>query len=158
MMMLFVLSTTFVRAQDTLILDKIIAKVGGEVIFYSDLESEMVSLREHKMPAGKNESCTMLESLLAQAMMVHYAKIDSIQVSEDEVNSEIDQRMNQILAYMNNDRKRFQEVYGQTVSEMRDQVREDMERKLQGDRMQATDCMFGRDVSDPVPAGSLITF
>lgn len=133
----FVLVVTYVHGQDTLILDKIIAKVGGEVIFYSDLESEMVSLREHKMPAGKNEACTMLESLLAQAMMVHYAKIDSIQVSEDEVNSEIDQRMDQILAYMNNDRKRFQEVYGQTVSEMRDQVREDMERKLQGDRMQA---------------------
>jgi len=89
------------------------------------------------MPAGKNESCTMLESLLAQAMMVHYAKIDSIQISEDEVNSEIDQRMDQILAYMNNDRKRFQEVYGVTVSEKRDEVREDMERKLQGDRMQA---------------------
>ena len=137
MMMFFALVTTFVSAQDTLILDKIIAKVGGEVIFYSDLESEMVSLREHKMPAGKNEACTMLESLLAQAMMVHYAKIDSVEVSDDEVNSEIDQRMNQILAYMNNDRKRFQEVYGQTVSEMRDQVREDMERKLQGDRMQA---------------------
>jgi len=137
LMMLFVLVATSVRAQDTLILDKIIAKVGGEVIFYSDLESEMVSLREHKMPAGKNEACTMLESLLAQAMMVHYAKIDSVEVSEDEVNSEIDSRMNQILAYMNNDRKRFQEVYGQTVSEMRDQVKEDMERKLQGDRMQA---------------------
>ena len=31
----------------------------------------------------------------------------------------------------------FQEVYGQTVSEMREQVREDMNRKLLGDRMQA---------------------
>lgn len=126
-----------VSAQDTLILDKIIGKVGGEVIFYSDLENQLVSLRERKMPTGKNEACTVLESLLAQSMLVHYAKIDSILVTEDEVNSEIDQRMDQILAYMNNDRKLFQEVYGQTVSEMRDQVREDMERKLQGDRMQA---------------------
>jgi hypothetical protein len=81
-MMFFALATAFVGAQDTLIVDKIIAKVGGEVIFYSDLESEMVSLRERKMPAGKNEACTMLESLLAQAMMVHYAKIDSVEVSE----------------------------------------------------------------------------
>lgn len=124
-------------AQDTLVLDKIIAKVGGEVVFYSDLENQLVSYREHKMPVGRNEECTVLESLLAQAMLVHYAKIDSVQVTEDEVNSEIDSRMNQILAYMNNDRKLFQDVYGQTVSEMRDQVKEDMERKLQGERMQA---------------------
>jgi peptidyl-prolyl cis-trans isomerase SurA len=38
---------------------------------------------------------------------------------------------------MNNDRKLFQEVYGQTVSEMREQVREDIERRIRGDRMQA---------------------
>jgi peptidyl-prolyl cis-trans isomerase SurA len=124
-------------AQDTLILDKIIGKVGGEVIFYSDLENQLVSLRERKQPTGKVETCTILESLLAQSMLVHYAKIDSIEVTEDEVNGEIDQRMDQILAYMNNDRKLFQDVYGQTVSEMRDQVREDMQRKLLGDRMQA---------------------
>jgi len=131
------LMTGMLSAQDTLILDKIIAKVGGEVIFYSDLENQLVSMREHKMPTGKVETCSTLESLLAQSMLVHYAKIDSVKVTEEEVNSEIDSRMNQILAYMNNDRKLFQDVYGQTVSEMRDQVREDMERKLQGERMQA---------------------
>ena len=58
-------------------------------------------------------------------------------MTDDEVESEIDARMNQILAYMNNDRKMFQEVYGQTVSEMREQVKEDMNRKLLGDKMQA---------------------
>lgn len=73
---------------------------------------------------------------MAQAMLVHYAKIDSVIVTDDEVDAEIDGRMNQILAYMNNDRKLFQEVYGQTVSEMREQVKEDMTRKLLGDKMQ----------------------
>src|SRR5258705_13103778 len=96
-----ILMTGLVSAQDTLILDKVIAKVGGEVLFYSDLENQLVTMREHKMPTGKVETCTTLESLLATAMLVHYAKIDSIKVTEDEVNSEIDSRMNQILAYMN---------------------------------------------------------
>ncbi len=134
---LAVLMIGCLSAQDTLVIDKIIGKVGGEVIFYSDLENQLASLRERKMPTGRVEECTVLESLLAQSMLVHYAKIDSVKVTDEEVNSEIDSRMNQILAYMNNDRKQFQDVYGQTVSEMRDQVREDMQRKLQGDRMQA---------------------
>ncbi len=126
-----------VTAQDTIILDKIIAKVGGEVIFHSDVEEQMAMMRERKGNPGKTEQCVILESLMAKAMLVHYAKIDSVEVTDDEVESEIDARMNQILAYMNNDRKLFQEVYGQTVSEMREQVKEDMNRKLLGDKMQS---------------------
>lgn len=123
--------------QDTIILDKIVAKIGGEVIFHSDVEQQMAMMRERKGNPGKAEQCLILESLMAQAMLVHYAKIDSVEVTEDEINAEIDARMDQILAYMNNDRKLFQEVYGQTVSEMREQVKDDMQRKLLGDKMQA---------------------
>ena len=125
-----------INAQDTLILDKIVAKVGGEVIFHSDVEEQMAMMRERKGNPGDAERCLILESLLAQSMLVHYAKIDSVIVTDEEVDAEIDQRMNQILAMMNNDRKMFQDVYGQTVSEMREQVKDDMMRKLQGDRMQ----------------------
>lgn len=124
-------------AQDTIVLDKIIAKVGSEVIFHSDVEEQMAMSRGRRQNPGFEEQCLILESLMAQSMLVHYAKIDSIAVTDAEVDGEIDARMNQILAYMNNDRKQFQEFYGQTVSEMREQVKEDMKRKLLGDRMQA---------------------
>lgn len=124
------------QSQDTIILDKIVAKVGGEVIFHSDIEEQMAMMRERKGNPGDAERCLILESLLAQSMLVHYAKIDSVIVTDEEVDAEIDQRMNQILSMMNNDRKMFQDVYGQTVSEMREQVKDDMTRKLQGDRMQ----------------------
>ncbi len=135
-LLFFLAMASSVKGQDTLILDKIVAKVGGEVIFHSDVEGQLVSLRERKIKTGRVEQCNVLESLLAQAMLVHYAKIDSVKVTDDEINSGIDARMNQILAYMNNDRKLFQEVYGQTVSEMREQVKEDMQNKILAERMQ----------------------
>ncbi len=125
-----------VTAQDTLILDKIVAKIGGEVIFHSDVEEQMAIMRDRKQNPGTTERCLVLESLMAQGMLVHYARIDSVEVTDDEVNAEIDKRMDQILSMMNNDRKMFQEFYGQTVSEMREQVKDDMTRKLLGDRMQ----------------------
>lgn len=134
---LLALTISQVQAQDTIVLDKIVAKIGGEVIFHSDVEEQMAMMRERKGNPGKPEQCLILESLMAQAMLVHYAKIDSVEVTEDEVDAEIDARMDQILTYMNNDRKLFQEVYGQTVSEMREQVKDDMQRKLLGDKMQA---------------------
>lgn len=128
--------TSPLAAQDTIILDKIVAKVGGEVVFLSEIEEQIAMARERKTNPGDKERCIILESLMAQSMLVHYAKIDSVQVTDDEVEGEIDARMNQILAYMNNDRRLFQEVYGQTVSEMREQVREEMRRKLLRERLQ----------------------
>ena len=125
------------KGQDTLILDKIVAKVGGEVIFHSDVEEQMAMMRERKGNPGETERCLILESLMAQAMLVHYAKIDSVEVTDEQIESEIDARMNQILAMMQNDRKMFQEVYGQTVNEMREQVRDDMQQKLLADKMRA---------------------
>jgi peptidyl-prolyl cis-trans isomerase SurA len=127
----------FAKAQDTIVLDKIVAKIGGEVIFHSDVEEQMAMIRERKGTPGETERCLILESLMAQAMLVHYAKIDSVEVTDEQVESEIDARMNQILSMMNNDRKMFQEVYGQTVSEMREQVKDDMQRKLLADKMRS---------------------
>src|SRR5690606_15423779 len=105
-------------------------------IFHSDIEEQMAMARERRGNPGQAERCVILESLMAQAMLVHYAKIDSVIVTDEEVDAQIDQRMEQILAMMNNDRKLFQEVYGQTVNEMRGQVRDDMMRKLLAERMQ----------------------
>ncbi len=135
--LLVVITYPFLHAQDTIVLDKIVAKVGGEVIFHSDIEEQMAMMRERKGTPGDAERCLILESLMAQAMLVHYAKIDSVEVTNDQVESEIDSRMNQILSMMNNDRKMFQDVYGQTVSEMREQVKDDMLRKLLADKMRA---------------------
>src|SRR6188474_1033868 len=105
-------SSGTLMAQDTIVLDKIVAKIGGEVIFHSDVEEQMAMIRERKGTPGETERCLILESLMAQAMLVHYAKIDSVEVTDEQVESEIDARMNQILSMMNNDRKMFQEVYG----------------------------------------------
>src|SRR3989337_1651461 len=78
------------NCQDTVILDKILAKVGGEVIFHSDVEEQMAMMRERKGSPGLTERCMILESLIAQAMLVHYAKIDSVVVTDEEVEAEID--------------------------------------------------------------------
>ena len=138
---LFFLIATLVSAaaiaQDAVVLDKIVAKVGGEVIFQSDIEEQLAVMRERKMTPAFEDKCNIVASLMAQGLLVHYAKIDSVEVSDDEVASEIDRRMDQILGYMNGDRKFFQEFYGQTVTEKREEMREPMKRKLLGDRMRA---------------------
>ena len=67
---LLFLASGRIVSQDTIVLDKIIAKVGGEVIFHSDVEEQMAMMRERKGNPGKTEQCVILESLMAKAMLV----------------------------------------------------------------------------------------
>jgi hypothetical protein len=52
---LFIIAYPLLHAQDTIVLDKIIAKVGGEVIFHSDVEEQMAMMRERKGTPGDPE-------------------------------------------------------------------------------------------------------
>lgn len=123
-------------AQQSVVLDKIVAKVGGEVIFQSDVNDKITALSDRNKTLSEEDKCTILASLMAQAMLVHYAKLDSVVISDEEVSRDIDRKMEQILSYMNNDRKLFQDFYGQTVSDMREMVREPTMRKMLAERMQ----------------------
>ena len=51
----FCLLAVGAAAQDTIILDKIVAKVGGEVIFHSDVEEQMAMMRERRATPGPKE-------------------------------------------------------------------------------------------------------
>jgi len=122
--------------QEKLVIDKVIAKVGGEQILLSDVEAQYAFAQEQEGNSGEEFKCSILESLIGQKMIVHQAKLDSIVVGEDEVNAQLDFRIDGVLRQMNGDEAFFQEYYGMTVVEMRENLREDLEKQLLAERMQ----------------------
>ncbi|MEM9820903.1 MAG: peptidylprolyl isomerase, partial [Bacteroidota bacterium] len=74
---------------------------------------------------------------LAQNLFLNQARLDSLVVGEDEIEAQLDARITQILAYMNNDPSQFREFYGATIAEVKEQFRTDLENKLLIERMQA---------------------
>jgi peptidyl-prolyl cis-trans isomerase SurA len=67
-------------------------------------------------------------------MLVHYAKLDSVVVTEEEVDRQLNARIEQILTVMNNDVNQFESYYDMTVSEAKTMFREDLERQLLAER------------------------
>ncbi len=118
------------------IVDKIIAKVGTEIILYSDWQEQVNFAASRRALFKEVDRCAILENILVQKFIIHQAKIDSVQVKEEEVDQQLNARMEQILQYMNNDYKRFEEYYGQTVSEVRNRFREDLKNQLLAEKMQ----------------------
>ncbi|MBK8701356.1 MAG: peptidylprolyl isomerase [Saprospiraceae bacterium] len=127
--------TMSVNAQSYLI-DKVIARVGGENILLSEVEDEYAYMVTSKATVTPDAKCEILKNLIAQKLIVYQAKLDSVEVTEEEVESQLSFRFESILRQMNGDEAFFREYYGATVNEMKERFREDQRQKLLAEKMQ----------------------
>ncbi len=123
-----------VSAQTGLV-NKVIAKVGGELVLLSDIEEQVAYLRDQGQTIGEQEKCEILEGILAQKLLVNQAKLDSVVVQEEQVKAEIDGRIEQILQMMNNDIGQFESYYGKTVEEVRREMSREMKNQMLAEQM-----------------------
>lgn len=134
------LSPVFMVAQDSSsqVIDKIVAQIGSEIILLSDIE-EIIAWEQSRSveKLGQEARCAVLENILAQKLLVNQAVLDSIEVSDEEIDLEIDTRIEQILSAMNYNESFFEEYYGKSVVQMREEFTTDMRNQMLSDRMRA---------------------
>ena len=123
--------------QDNLVIDKVIAKVGTESILLSDVESQYAyALDQSPGKITPDVKCEILQSLVGQKLIVNQAKLDSIIIPEEQIESGLDFRIDGVLRQMGGDTELFEEVYGKTVAQMRENLRDDLEQQMLAERMQ----------------------
>lgn len=120
-----------------LLVDKVVARVGSENILLSEVEDEYGYLKTSKPTTDPSVKCDIINNLIAQKLIVYQAKVDSVEVTDEEVETQLDFRFESILRQMNGDEDFFKEYYGATVSEMKDRFREDQKQKILAERMQS---------------------
>ena len=136
---LLMICTTFyipLAAQQSYVLDKVIASVGNEYILLSEVEEEFSYARTRDANVSDDVKCNILDALIAQKLIVHHAKLDSVIVSDEEVEHELTLRFQSILSQMNNDEEFFRNYYGASIGEMKERYREDQKELLLANRMQ----------------------
>lgn len=133
---IFSVLVSFQLNAQKLLVDKVVAKVGSETILLSDIEGQYNYFLEQGNPPDESLKCQILESIIGQKLIVHQAKLDSVEVGEEEIDAQLDFRVNGVLRQMGGDESFFQEYYGMTVPEMRENLREDLRSQLLAERMQ----------------------
>lgn len=124
------------HAQEASLLDKVIAVVGSEMILLSDLEEQYDYLRGQQGGLPPDARCFILNNMMLSKLLLNQAKLDSVEVSEAEVDDQINARIDRILGYMGNDPSMFESYYGQTIAEKREEMREDIRDQILTERMQ----------------------
>lgn len=81
------------------VIDKIIAVVGEEIVLKSDIENQFLHEQSQGLVNSSTDSRTrILENLLVQKLLVAQAKIDSIEVTDTEVENALNSQLEQLRA------------------------------------------------------------
>ena len=105
------------------LVDKSIAVVGNEMITLSDIESEVTMARAQGQSSDRNMRCELLESVMTNKLFLMQARLDSLEVNADVVESELSNRLDQIRTSLGGDDK-VEEYFGKSIYRLRVEWRE----------------------------------
>ena len=135
---LLILSSTFtLRAQEEEIIDKVVATVGSEIVLLSELEEQRALIQAQQGELPPNVRCGILDQMMANKLLVNQAKLDSLEVTDQEVEQQLNARIDRILELMGGDPQAFEDYYGQTVTEVKDGFRNDLRDQILTERMRS---------------------
>lgn len=123
------------------IIDKTIAVVGNEMIMLSQLEEEVQMMRAQGMMSDRNMRCEILEQMMVSKLFLMQARLDSLTVSNDMVEGEMRNRVDQIRTQLGGDEE-VEKYFGKPMYKLRQEWRESLQ------EMSLTQQMQGKVAAD----------
>lgn len=125
------------KAQPGELIDKVIAVVGNETVLYSDLQKRVVQASSQGMQVGKDANCFLLEEVMHEELLLHHAKLDSLEVGDEMVESELERRI-QWFAQQMGGVQEVEKFYEKSITEIKAEFRGEIEEQLLIRNMQST--------------------
>jgi peptidyl-prolyl cis-trans isomerase SurA len=133
LIILYSFSNSF--SQKSITVDKIIAQIGENVILKSDIETQKNQLKNENVKIDSTSHCSILESLLIQNLLLNQAEIDSIKISDNQVDSEMENRI-RVIENQIGGRQKMEEFYKKTTTQIKNEFRPIIKKRLMTEEMQ----------------------
>ena len=105
------------------VIDEIVAQVGDNPILLSDIEAQKVQLQNEGRDLDEMTNCAILEELLYQNLLLNQAKLDSIDITDGQVNAEMENRLRSIEQQIGS-REKLEAFYGKTYTQIKEEFRD----------------------------------
>ncbi len=128
------LACVAVCGQDNVI-DEVVWVVGDEAILKSDIENERLNAQYEGRKFDGDPYCIIPEQLAIQKLFLHQAVIDSVEVSEQEVISQVERRTSWLIEQIGS-KEKLEEYYNKTSTQIREMLRENVRDGLTVQKMQ----------------------
>lgn len=120
-------ATASTAAQSTkpkgIIADKIVAVVGNKIILRSDIENSIIDMKRQNIEVPANAECLVLEQAMGIKALVLQAEKDSLPVTDEEVETDIDNRIRGFIAQFGS-KDELEKIAGKTIYQLKEDFKE----------------------------------
>jgi peptidyl-prolyl cis-trans isomerase SurA len=112
------------------IADKVIAVVGDRIILYSDIKNSLADIARQGGTVPDDAECMITEQAIVSKVLMLQAEKDSLPVTDEEVEAELDQRIRYYIRELGS-QETLEEYAGKSIYQIKEDARESVrERKL----------------------------
>lgn len=129
--------SSYSQSDSSKIIDEVVAVVGKNYILLSDIESQYLQLKmQYGLAEGGMElKCNILENMMFQKLLVNQANIDSVVVSDTQVNDRIERNLRYFMSQFGSKAK-LEEYYKKSYAEIKEELKEPIKEQLLSEIMQ----------------------
>ena len=127
-------SYQFSLAQEKSVIDKIVAQIGDNVILKSDIEAQKLQAAQSGLVITAETDCAILEQLMFQNLLLNQAEIDSIVITDAQVDAEMENRI-RVIENQIGGRDKMEKFYGKSINEIKSEFREIIRKRLMSEEM-----------------------
>lgn len=118
------------------LVDRVEGIVGDNIILHSDIELQYQQMKLEGTDVPDDFKCAILDQMLSQKMLLENAELDSLAVSEDEIEGELDRRVRYFVSMIGSEEK-LEEYYGKSIIRIKDEFRTDIREQLLSQKMRS---------------------
>lgn len=116
------------------LVDKVQIIVDDKIILHSDIENQ-INLMAKDLKDNGDSRCYLIEQLVINKVMTSQAVLDSIPLTDEEVDSELDRKINYYVSMLGS-KKMFEEYYNKPIEAIKEDFRDDIRDQMLAQRMQ----------------------
>jgi peptidyl-prolyl cis-trans isomerase SurA len=132
--LLFMASGAYAQAAK-MVADKIIGVVGDRIILQSDVQNTIADAARQGQQVPENAACRIMEQALISKVMMLQAEKDSLEVTEEEVEAELDQKVRYYIREYGT-QQALEDIAGKTIYQIKDDARESVREQKLAEAMQ----------------------
>lgn len=135
LLLVLFIQTGFIFGQKNVV-DKIVAIVGDEIILKSDIENAFLQEQGRGLISSSADfKSELLEQQLVQKLLMAQAQVDSVSVTEEEVENALSGQIEYFISNIGS-QERLEKYFGKSLQEIKDDMRSPMREKLITEQMQ----------------------
>lgn len=117
------------------VIDRIIAQVGSLPILLSDLENQKIQYQSEGRKLTPQMGCVALEELMYQKLLLNQAKLDSVVITDAQVNAEMENRL-RTIEYQIGGKEKLEQFYGKSYVQIKEEFREVIRDRMMAQEME----------------------